>query len=202
MILQTLPCLTLIWDRLAVSIIAMGNPDDNPDDKGEGEFREAMRDVEPIEDGRADPYRKKRRPEPLNLPVGDERVDDFADLAIETGEFLEFRRPGIQNRVFRDLQRGVIEAQGTLDLHGLRVREAKPALARFLDYSLASGRRCVRIIHGKGIGSGSQQPVLKQKTNQWLRQKDEVLAFVTAPRWDGGTGAVYVLLSGKYRRFD
>ena len=202
MILQTLPRLTLIWDRLAVSIIAMGNPDDNPDDKGEGEFREAMRDVEPIEDGRADPYRKKRRPEPLNLPVGDERVDDFADLAIETGEFLEFRRPGIQNRVFRDLQRGVIEAQGTLDLHGLRVREAKPALARFLDYSLASGRRCVRIIHGKGIGSGGQQPVLKQKTNQWLRQKDEVLAFVTAPRWDGGTGAVYVLLSGKYRRFD
>ena len=202
MILQTLPCLTLIWDRLAVSIIAMGNPDDNPDDKGEGEFREAMRDVEPIEDGRADPYRKKRRPEPLNLPVGDERVDDFADLAIETGEFLEFRRPGIQNRVFRDLQRGVIEAQGTLDLHGLRVREAKPALARFLDYSLASGRRCVRIIHGKGIGSGGQQPMLKQKTNQWLRQKDEVLAFVTAPRWDGGTGAVYVLLSGKYRRFD
>lgn len=202
MILQTLPRLTLIWDRLAVSIIAMGNPDDNPDDKGEGEFREAMRDVEPIEDGRADPYRKKRRPEPLNLPVGDERVDDFADLAIETGEFLEFRRPGIQNRVFRDLQRGVIEAQGTLDLHGLRVREAKPALARFLNHSLASGRRCVRIIHGKGIGSGGQQPVLKQKTNQWLRQKDEVLAFVTAPRWDGGTGAVYVLLSGKYRRFD
>lgn len=202
MILQTLPRLTLIWDRLAVSIIAMGNPDDNPDDKGEGAFREAMRDVEPIEDGRADPYRKKRRPEPLNLPVGDERADDFADLAIETGEFLEFRRPGIQNRVFRDLQRGVIEAQGTLDLHGLRVREAKPALARFLNHSLASGRRCVRIIHGKGIGSGGQQPVLKQKTNQWLRQKDEVLAFVTAPRWDGGTGAVYVLLSGKYRRFD
>jgi DNA-nicking Smr family endonuclease len=57
----------------------------------------------------------------------------------------------------------------------------------------------VRIIHGKGRGSG-EQPVLKQKANQWLRQKDEVLAFVTAPRWDGGTGAVYVLLSGKYRR--
>jgi DNA-nicking Smr family endonuclease len=180
----------------------MGDPDNNPDDKGDGTFREAMRDVEPIEDGRALPYRKKRRPEPLNLPVGDERADDFADLAIETGEFLEFRRPGIQNRVFRDLQRGVIEAQGTLDLHGLRVREAKPALARFLSYSLAGGRRCVRIIHGKGIGSGGQQPVLKQKTNQWLRQKDEVLAFVTAPRWDGGSGAVYVLLSGKYRRHD
>jgi DNA-nicking Smr family endonuclease len=112
---------------------------------------------------------------------------------------LAFRRPGIQNRRFHDLQRGVIEAESTLDLHGLRVREAKPALARFLNHSLETGRRCVRIIHGRGRGSG-KQPVLKQKANQWLRQKDEVLAFVSAPRWDGGTGAVYVLLSGKFRR--
>jgi len=178
----------------------MGERDD--DDKGtdQAAFREAMADVEPIERGHADPYRRRRRPEPLNLPVGDEQDEDFADLAIETPEFLEFRRPGIQNRLFHDLQRGVIEAQASLDLHGLRVHEAKPALARFLAHSLATGRRCVRIIHGKGRGSGAQQPVLKQKTNQWLRQREEVLAFVTAPRWDGGTGAVYVLLSGKHRR--
>lgn len=166
----------------------------------EAAFREAMADVEPIERDHADPYRRRRRPEPLNLPVGDEQDEDFADLSIETPEFLEFRRPGIQNRLFHDLQRGVIEAESTLDLHGLRVREAKTALARFLAHSLATGRRCVRIIHGKGRGSGTQQPVLKQKTNQWLRQREEILAFVTAPRWDGGTGAVYVLLSGKHRR--
>lgn len=177
----------------------MGDPNDHQDEDDETAFREAMEGVEPIASRREDPYRRRRRPEPLNLPVGDEKEDEFADLAIETGDFLEFRRPGIQNRLFRDLQRGVIEAEGTLDLHGLRVREAKPALARFLNHSLATGRRCVRIIHGKGRGSGGQQPVLKQKTNQWLRQKDEVLAFVTAPRWDGGGGAVYVLLSGKYR---
>lgn len=176
----------------------MGEHDDNPDDDDPA-FREAMADVEPIERPYSDPYHRRRRPVPLNLPVGDEVTEDFADLTIETGEFLEFRRPGIQNRVFRDLQRGVIEAEGTLDLHGLRVHEAKPALARFLTHSLERGRRCVRIIHGKGRGSGSQQPVLKQKTNQWLRQRDEVLAFATAPRWDGGTGAVYVLLSGKHR---
>ena len=80
------------------------------------------------------------------------------------------------------------------------MREASQALDRFLVQSLTAGRRCVRIIHGKGRGSDGQQPVLKQKTNQWLRQRDEVLAFVTAPRWDGGTGAVYVLLSGKRRQ--
>jgi len=177
----------------------MGDSGDkrNPDDAAA--FRAAMEDVQPMRDSRPDPYRKKRRPEPLNLPTGDEDQENFADLAIETGDFLEFRRPGIQNRVFHDLQRGMIESQGSLDLHGMRVREAKPALARFLNFSVANGRRCVRIIHGKGRRSDGQQPVLKQKTNQWLRQRDEVLAFVSAPRWDGGTGAVYVLLSGKHR---
>ena len=177
----------------------MDKPSDDASDD-EAAFREAMQDVERFEAQRIDPYRKKRRPEPLNLPVGDEQDAEFADLAIETGDFLEFRRPGIQNRVFHDLQRGVIEARASLDLHGLRVHEARPALARFLAQSLAAGRRCVRIIHGKGRSGSAQQPVLKHKTNQWLRQREEVLAFVTAPRWDGGTGAVYVLLSGKHRR--
>lgn len=177
----------------------MADPGDKHDGEDQSAFRAAMEDVEPIDDGRAPPYRRKRRPEPLNLPVGDEDEGDFADLAIETGDFLEFRRPGIQHRLFQDLQRGLIESRGTLDLHGMRVREAKPALARFLNFSVANGRRCVRIIHGKGRGSGGQQPVLKQKTNQWLRQREDVLAFVSAPRWDGGTGAVYVLLKGKYR---
>ena len=199
MILQTVVILILIYARQPVSIGLMGKNHDDGENEDEVAFREAMEGVEPIEDPRAAPYRRKRRPIPVDLPVGDEKEDDFHDLAIETGDFLEFRRPGIQNRLFHDLQRGVIEAEGTLDLHGLRVREAKPALARFLNYSLETGRRCVRIIHGKGRGSG-EQPVLKQKANQWLRQKDEVLAFVTAPRWGGGTGAVYVLLSGKYRR--
>jgi DNA-nicking Smr family endonuclease len=170
---------------------------DESGDSDDGAFRQAMDGVEPLASQQVEPYRRRRRPEPLGLPVGDETDDGFGDLAIETGEFLEFRRPGIQHRVFHDLQRGLIAAEATLDLHGLRVREAKPALARFLDQSLAARRRCVRIIHGKGRRSQAEQPVLKQKTNQWLRQKDAVLAFVTAPRWDGGTGAVYVLLSRK-----
>ena len=200
MILQTVHLLILNYAWEPASIQPMGKADEDSNNEDETAFREAMEGVEPIEDQRVDPYRRKRRPVPVDIPVGDEDQDDFKDMAIETGDFIEFRRPGIQNRLFHDLQRGVIEAEGTLDLHGLRVREAKPALARFLNHSLATGRRCIRIIHGKGRGSGAQQPVLKQKANQWLRQKEEVLAFVTAPRWDGGTGAVYVLLSGKYRR--
>ncbi len=178
----------------------MNDSNDTSEGDDDDAFRVAMRDVEPIDvDDRHPPYRRRPRPEPLNLPNADEE-QALAELAIETGDFLEFRRPGIQDRVFHDLRRGVIAAEATLDLHGLRVREAGPALQRHLSQSLAAGRRCVRIIHGKGRGSDGQQPVLKQKVNQWLRQLDPVLAFVTAPRWDGGSGAVYVLLSGKHRR--
>lgn len=177
----------------------MGKQDEPPPaDDDADTFRSAMADVEPMKPQRAAPYRKRLRPEPLNLPVGDEDDGILTDLPIETPAFLEFRRPGIQHRVFQDLGRGIIDQQATLDLHGLRVHEARPALARFLDHCLARRHRCVRIIHGKGRGSSHQQPVLKQKTNQWLRQHPGVLAFVSAPRWDGGTGAVYVLLSGKF----
>lgn len=172
---------------------------DLPEEETAGDlFRSAMDDVRPLDQDRIDPYRRRRRPEPLRLPVGDETPDDYADLQVETPDFLEFRRPGIQHRVYQDLQRGVIEPQASLDLHGMRVADARVALQRFLAQSLNAGRRCVRIVHGKGRGSSSQ-PVLKQKVNQWLRQPAEVLAFCSAPRWDGGTGAAYVLLSRKSR---
>ncbi|MEJ2317468.1 MAG: Smr/MutS family protein [Gammaproteobacteria bacterium] len=156
-----------------------------------------MADVEPLKIKTAEPWKKRFRPEPLPK-APDEDEDDFADRNIETPQFLEFRRDGIQHRTYNDLRRGIIEPEATLDLHGLRVLEARKALARFLAQSTARGRRCVRIIHGKGRGS-SEQPILKQKINQWLPQRQEVLAFTSAPRWDGGTGAVYVLLSRKFR---
>lgn len=163
-------------------------------------FRSAMDDVQPLQQDRAKPFRQRRKPVPLNLPIGDERDDYPVDLNIETPNFLDFKRPGIQNRVYQDLQRGVIEPEANLDLHGMRVAEARQAFVRFLTQSLAAGRRCVRIVHGKGRATEGNQPVLKQKTNQWLQQRDEVLAFCAAPRWDGGTGAAYVLLSRKARR--
>ncbi len=162
-------------------------------------FRDAMGDVQPLQQDKAEPYKARRRPEPLNLPVGDEKDEGLADLNIETGEFLDFMRPGVQHRVYQDLRRGVIEPEATLDLHGMRVSDARTAFARFISQSLQAQRRCVRIIHGKGRNSADQQPVLKQKTNQWLQQLDAVLAFTSAPRWDGGTGATYVLLSRKFR---
>ena len=94
----------------------------------------------------------------------------------------------------RRLARGRYAVQDEIDLHGLTVAEAKPRLADFIEYSARSGKTCVRIVHGKGLGSGDRGPVLKRKVARWLRQWDAVLAFVSARQVDGGTGALYVLL--------
>jgi DNA-nicking Smr family endonuclease len=160
----------------------------------EDAFREAMAGVNKLDHDLADPFRRRRRPVPLPRQQAEEEEEALRDLAIETPEFLDFRRAGVQKRVYGDLQRGVISPEATIDLHGMRVAEARGAFLRFLVQSLHAGRRCIRIVHGKGRRSDGTQPVLKQKTNQWLRQRDEVLAFCSAPRWDGGTGAAYVLL--------
>jgi DNA-nicking Smr family endonuclease len=160
-------------------------------------FRQALKDVEPIQKGKAEPFRRKRVPRPLNLPVGDEdetERDLYSEHEIETGDVLDFARPGIQQRVMHDLRRGYLEIGAELDLHGLTVRHARKDLNHFLAACHERGIRCVRIIHGKGYGSEGRQPVLKQKLNLWLRQREDVLAFTSAPRHDGGTGAAYVLL--------
>ncbi|WP_456447246.1 Smr/MutS family protein [Thiolapillus sp.] len=170
---------------------------DNGGDDEFNVFREAMQGVIPLEHDKASPWKRRQRPVPRKHAAEEQPGDEFADTSEETPDFLEFRRPGIQHRLWSDLQRGVLAPEATLDLHGMRVRDARQALGLFLNQSLAARRRCVRIIHGKGRGS-SRQPVLKQRLNQWLPQKKEVLAYCSAPRWDGGTGAAYVLLSRKW----
>lgn len=120
--------------------------------------------------------------------------EEHEPAEIETGDELIFTRPGVSHSVFRKLRRGQVSIQGELDLHGLTVAMARQQLAHFLHQCLISGKRCVRIIHGKGRGSFQGQPVIKNKVNTWLRQRDEILAFCSARQVDGGTGAIYVLI--------
>lgn len=171
--------------------------DENKNDDDQA-FLEAMSDVVPLEQNRAQPYKQKPAPRPLNLDAGTEG-DELADTWVEAPEFFDFMRPGVQRRLYSDLKRGILPPEDTLDLHGMRVIDAKQAFQRFIKQSTGRGRRCVKIIHGKGHGS-DHKPVLKEKTYQWLIQLKEVLAFCTAPRWDGGSGATYILLSRKYRK--
>lgn len=117
-----------------------------------------------------------------------------ADLELETGEALSYRRQGMAADVLRRLRRGQWAIQDHLDLHGLGVEEARALLAAFLAQAVRRGLRCVRIVHGKGYRSARGEPVLKGKVAGWLAQRDEVLAYVQARDQDGGGGAVLALL--------
>jgi len=94
----------------------------------------------------------------------------------------------------RRLRRGQWRAGAELDLHGLRVEQARHAVLSFVDECLEHGIRCLRIVHGKGYGSQGMEPVLKDRTRSWLVQKAAVIAFSEAPEREGGAGALLVLL--------
>ncbi len=157
-----------------------------------------MADAIPLNQNRAEPYQRRLPPRPLPQPEylnqDDGGPDALSEAEVETGEFLEFARPGVQLRVLQDLRRGYIEPTLELDLHGFTVDYAHETLYEFLLECQQRHVRCARIIHGKGYRSEQRQPVLKQKVNYWLRLCEDVLAFCSATRRDGGTGAVYVLL--------
>lgn len=122
--------------------------------------------------------------------------DEFdADSLLDTDEALSFRRPGMGPDVVRKLRRGGWSIQGQLDLHGLRRDDAREALGEFLRDATKVGWRCVRVVHGKGLGSPGKTPVLKGRVQSWLVQKKEVLAFAQAMPAQGGAGALVVLLA-------
>jgi DNA-nicking Smr family endonuclease len=113
---------------------------------------------------------------------------------LDTDEALSFRRPGIGVDVIQKLRKGDWSIQREIDLHGLRSDEARLALAEFIRQSYRQGLRCVRVVHGKGLGSPGKTPVLKSKVHSWLVQKNQVMAFVQAKPAEGGAGALVVLL--------
>jgi DNA-nicking Smr family endonuclease len=113
---------------------------------------------------------------------------------LDTDEALSFRRPGIGVDVVRKLRKGEWSVQKQLDLHNLRTEEARDALGQFIRESYKAGIRCVRVVHGKGLGSPGKVSVLKPKVQSWLIQKNQVLAFVQATPAQGGAGALVVLL--------
>ncbi len=115
----------------------------------------------------------------------------------DSDEYIEGRVAGLDHGVVRKLRRGEFAVQGHVDLHGLTREEAKQAVDAFLRKSRQAGKRCVLVVHGRGLHSKDQLPVLKDALRAWLgsaRFGRHVLAFATARPVDGGAGAIYVLL--------
>ena len=165
-------------------------------------LRLALAGVKPLERVRRQALRKSAPPPVPAQTRRDERavlaesiagplsVDDALDSGIE----LTYLRDGVSRQVLRRLRRGHWVVQDGLDLHGMNRVEAALQVAEFVRAAAARGLRCVRIVHGKGLGSKNREPVLKGKLRAWLMPRDEVLAFCQAPAAEGGSGALLVLL--------
>jgi DNA-nicking Smr family endonuclease len=125
-----------------------------------------------------------------------EAISDEFDVStlLDTDEHLSYRATGIGPDVTRRLRKGDWAIQAQLDLHGLRTEEAREQLGAFIRETRKQGLRCVRVVHGKGLGSPGKTPVLKGRVQGWLAQKKDVLAFVQARPAEGGAGALVVLL--------
>jgi DNA-nicking Smr family endonuclease len=165
-----------------------------------------MADVTPLKDA-GKLVVKEPKPKPLLTDVDEESLVmreldelvhgetpfDFAD----TDEYIEASVAGLDRRILRKLKRGEFSFQAHLDLHGMNREQARAKVAEFIRGRHAEGKRCVLIVHGRGFGSKDNIPVLKMKLAAWLTRGaigKKVLAFTSARPYDGGTGAVYVLL--------
>jgi DNA-nicking Smr family endonuclease len=165
-------------------------------------FRTEVADATPLtQTGRIVPERERPAPKPRQREqdereVLEQSISDEIDIErfLDTDDTLSWRREGIGPDVVRRLRRGEWTVRSQIDLHGLRVDQARAALVEFLSDAVRSEWRCLRIIHGKGLGSPSREPVLKGKVKKWLAQRAEVLAFCQARPNDGGSGALIVLL--------
>ena len=166
---------------------------------GSDEFKQAVAGVKPLK-------RAKRvvLGGPAPAPVAHQRRRDEAaalaeslsgplsvDDALDTGEDLSYLREGMGRETLRKLRRGHWAIQDGVDLHGLTRDQATTIVAEFLEHCLARGQRCVRIVHGKGLG------ILRANLRKWLPQRPEVLAYCQAPASEGGSGALLVLLKSK-----
>ncbi len=117
-------------------------------------------------------------------------IDDI--LAI--GDADSFLRTGLPRSVLRDLRRGRWSIQNHTDLHGLNRHEAHDEVSRLLAESHSAGKRCIRIVHGRGYNSPGREGILRQLVKGWLARRKDVMAFCHAPSCDGGEGALWVLL--------
>ena len=147
------------------------------------------------------PYRKPLEPIPRQRLLDEQRVlDELLEesdeaASFESGDELKYLREGYSPRLLKKLRRGDYAIQDELDLHGLNSSDAKIETHGFINHCARDNVRAIRIVHGKGRNSAGRTPVLKNRLLGWLSKNQHVIAVCSTPANDGGTGAVYALLS-------
>jgi DNA-nicking Smr family endonuclease len=172
--------------------------------EGSALFRGAVSDARPLKtrerhtpdkSPKSKPGGKARLPRRGQPVVLQETISTHSKTpATDSGDNMSFQRSSITRKTMRELRRGKCRIQEEIDLHGCTRPEARALLETFINDCVDHGLSCIRIIHGKGMRSGPEGPVLKSAVGHWLQEWDKVLAFCPARPSDGGTGAVYVLL--------
>ena len=170
-------------------------------------FNKAMTGVTPIltEKGEKIPLDGKNKKPAHSLSDDDEVITHLQNLVAGSidmditfsDEYIEGSITGVRRNIMRKLKRGKLPIQNHIDLHGLTKNEAEFEVRRFLINSQKRGFRCVLIVHGRGLNSPDSTPVLKERLPVWLNRgpaRKIVMAFSSAQPYDGGTGAIYVLL--------
>ncbi len=181
----------------------------DPVSEDEEAYLQAMADVKPLS-GRRDKPLRSLSPRPAHPPPDDMRdglehlsrlVRGSEDMDISfTDEYMEGAVTGVGRKVLRRLKQGRFPVQDHVDLHGLTREEARVQVREFLVDCRSRGLRCVLVVHGRGLNSPSSCSVLKEQIPVWFSSgpaRKMVLAFATARPYDGGAGAVYVLLRSR-----
>lgn len=186
----------------------MKSKDDDISPEDRALFRDSVKGAIPLGDKRPttlpskkpskkEPLDKKSSPNKAPIPHQDSwenlPLSDHSSQPVSSEDLLEYSGSGISHKDMRRLKAGDFHVESQLDLHGLTADEARHQLLHFLEKAQSQGWRCIRIVHGKGK-HGTDTPILKNLANTWLRQLPQILAFCSAPRRDGGAGAVTVLL--------
>jgi len=170
--------------------------------KNNDTFLNAVKDVRPLKVKSQEVLLSPKKPKPIPKKlIEDERnvlndslSDHYLHAELESDENTFYLKKGHSPEIINKLRRGYWTIQQSLDLHGFTSDEAKIKLVGFLNVCQKKGIRCVRVIHGKGFGSVNKEPILKKRVRGWLIQKQEIIAYVEAPRHDGGSGAIIVLI--------
>lgn len=164
-------------------------------------FHEAIGPVRRLAETAAGPRPPPPSPRPRSrerdeaLALEQSRFEPFTASPLGPGDLLEYLAAGHPPRLLRQLKRGQYAVQDEIDLHCMTQTQAESVLRQFLAEARRDGRRCVRVIHGKGLRSGEPGPLLKAMVERLLRLRADVLAFASAPARAGGSGAVLVLLA-------
>ncbi len=117
---------------------------------------------------------------------------DPYECTLSSDCMLSYQASSLSRQTWHDFKQGLRPIDGRLDLHGLTLEQAKQALIHFLEQHIRRQHRVLLLIHGRGAQNA--RPLLKNAVNHWLPQCPQVLAFVSAKKQHGGSGAVYILL--------